>query len=436
LSQKELISNESPTDFCVIKGIKMNPYQVCQDIYIVENENAVPGKEFFISQGVRNFYVSTVIAELLQSLKDGKSIPAVISHMTNSHKIKEEQIQFLLDKKLPELGLISHSKTIEKKPDQFEQYIKFAVPVLTEGFVVASSSKLKYLYQPFLAFISLALAAVAFGMLFTSEHFSALSWNAVVAFPMIFTPEEYIWLYVTLIASYLLHELGHTSAGARYGVGIDKIGVGIYLIFPVFYSDMSKVWSLSIPKRVTVNIGGSYFQFLFAGCIALYAAMTGSLVAVFAIYIIMNSTILNLSPFLRFDGYWIYSDLFNIPNLRHSSRKMMGSLLINKGQTFSQRAKHCKQESPALFYYAIGSQLFLIFICYVLMSIGIELVYSAPEVVETLISQFIVSNTFAEYSMTSARAGYFLILGIAYCLLLQRMVKGLTGLVSSISEAK
>ncbi len=414
----------------------MEQYQVYPDIYIVKNENSLPGKEFFVSKGARNFYVGTVIAELLRLLKNGSSLPEIIDELTSNHKIKEEQVQFLLDQKLPELGLISHSNTTEIKSDTVDQYIKFTVPVLTEKAVVAISSTLKYLYQPWLAITALLLSIMAFSMLLTSEHFNALSWNAVVAFPMIFTAEDYVWLYVTLIASYLLHELGHTSAGARFGARIEKVGVGIYLIFPVFYSDMSKAWSLSVAKRTVVNIGGSYFQFLFAACVAYYAALTGSLIAVFAIYIIMNSTILNMSPFLRFDGYWIFSDLFNIPNLRNSSSQLVKSLFTNDGQAFTVRIKQAIQNTPALFYYAVGSIFFLTFICYVLSSIGIELVNSAPDIAETLISQLAASDTFAELSMTSARACYFLILGIAYCLLLQRMVKGLFNLAALIKGTK
>ncbi|GLX86245.1 hypothetical protein tloyanaT_24980 [Thalassotalea loyana] len=414
----------------------MEQYQVSPDIYIVENENSTPGKEFFVSKGARNFYVSKVIAELLMLLKAGNSISEIVGTLTQNHKVKEEHVVFLLDKKLPELGLISHANTKEKTSDYFEQYIKFAVPVLTEKFVVASSSALKIFYSPVVATLSIILSLVAFAMLFTSEHFSALSWNAVVAFPMLFTPEDYVWLYLMVICSYLIHELGHTSAGARYGAGIDKVGVGVYLIFPVFYSDMSKAWSLSVAKRTVVNVGGSYFQFLFAGCIAFYGAMTGSLIAVFAIYIILNSTILNLSPFLRFDGYWIYSDLFKLPNLRQKSTELVTGLFTDNGQSFLTRVKQAQAEQPALFYYAVGSLFFLTFICYVLASLGIEIVSSAAEIKETLTTQMLAAHSFATYSMVIGRMGYFFILGVAYCVLVVRMCKALLGISTLVRGAK
>lgn len=414
----------------------MEHYQVCPDIYIVENENSVPGKEFFVSKGSRNFYVSTVIAKLLTLLQSGQSVSSIIQELTSGYNIREEQVRFLLDKKLPELGLLTGTEQQEEKPEEFEQYIKFTLPVLTENFVVKASAILQYLYNPVVAGISILLSLFAFALLLSSDQFSFLSWDAIVAFPLIFTAEDYVWLYLVLITGYLLHELGHTSAGVRYGASIDEVGVGLYFIFPVFYSDMSKAWSLSIPKRTVVNVGGAYFQFLFAAGIAVYAAFTGSKIAVFAIYLIINSTIINLSPFLRFDGYWIFSDLFKIPNLRQSSKRLIGSVFTKNEQSFFKRVQRARSESPVLFYYALGSLSFVVFIAYVLFSFASEMVKAAPTLFVDFAEQYALADTFSEYSVVTSQVAYFIILSVAYVLIIQRLLKAVFGLFTPAKEAK
>lgn len=123
------------------------------------------------------------------------------------------------------------------------------------------------------------------------------------------------WLagVILVYASLFVHELGHSAACSRYGAKHGDIGIGIYLIWPVFYADVSDGWRLPRRQRVVIDLGGVYFQSMAAALYVLIWLFSGWPPLAFSVYCIMASIILNLNPFLRFDGYWLFTDAIGVP---------------------------------------------------------------------------------------------------------------------------
>jgi hypothetical protein len=135
------------------------------------------------------------------------------------------------------------------------------------------------------------------------------------------------WLPAT--ALYLLgsiwHELGHVAALRRCGEAPGGIGLGMYYAVPVLHSDVSRAWLLPRRARATVDLGGMYFQALFAGALcAVYLALGGAAWSK-AILFTDLALLLNLNPFLRMDGYWLVADLTGSLDLRESSLQRLRS---------------------------------------------------------------------------------------------------------------
>ena len=63
-------------------------------------------------------------------------------------------------------------------------------------------------------------------------------------------------LLVFMFASSFFHELGHASACKYFGVRHGGIGFGLYLNFPVLYTDVTEVWKLNRAQRCVVNLAG------------------------------------------------------------------------------------------------------------------------------------------------------------------------------------
>lgn len=131
-------------------------------------------------------------------------------------------------------------------------------------------------------------------------------------------------LLVFMVISSLFHELGHASACKHFGVCHGGIGFGLYLNFPVLYTDVTEVWRLRRADRCIVNLAGVYFQmYILLALLALFYAI-GSDTVRYMILTLNLGFIMTLNPFFKFDGYWIASDVLGIPNLRSRSKELLG----------------------------------------------------------------------------------------------------------------
>jgi putative peptide zinc metalloprotease protein len=129
-------------------------------------------------------------------------------------------------------------------------------------------------------------------------------------------PAGVAWLVGGTCLIALIHELGHAAACAWYGLRPGEIGFGLYLVFPAFYTDVTKAWRLQPSRRAVVDAGGMYFQIiLIAAAVPLAHALNDDRMlfafVLYNLYLIFH----NLNPLFKMDGYWIFSDLAGLPNL-------------------------------------------------------------------------------------------------------------------------
>jgi len=210
-------------------------------------------------------------------------------------------------------------RTIEERPAAAPSGFWLAVPVFPERYVGPVARGLAGLFQPGVAALLVALVAVAAAITLASGRMAAPGAGFLAAYGLFF---------LSLIA----HELGHASACARYGGRPSAIGFGLYLAFPVLYSDVTAAWDLRRWQRVAVDLGGIYFQGLVGGAyLAAYLA-TGWGTLSLACLLIAFSCLLSLNPFFRFDGYWAIGDALGVVNLgrqrgrllRHARERLAG----------------------------------------------------------------------------------------------------------------
>ena len=117
------------------------------------------------------------------------------------------------------------------------------------------------------------------------------------------------------VVSAVFHECGH-AAGCRYGgARPGVIGVGIYLVWPSFFTNVTDSYRLSRAGRLRTDLGGLYFNLIFMLALAgLYAATSDQLLLL-VIALTHLEMLEQLLPFVRFDGYFILSDLIGVPDL-------------------------------------------------------------------------------------------------------------------------
>lgn len=137
------------------------------------------------------------------------------------------------------------------------------------------------------------------------------------------------WLLVVAgltILSGGFHELGHATACRYGGARPGAIGVGLYLIWPAFYNDLTDSYRLSRRGRLRADLGGVYFNGVFILALAAAYGLTGFrplLVAIAMQYLLVFHQFI---PFLRLDGYYLVSDLTGVPDLFARIRPVVSSL--------------------------------------------------------------------------------------------------------------
>lgn len=211
-------------------------------------------------------------------------------------------------------------------------YLFVRVPLLRpEPMLKALLAAVPWVYGR--AFFLVSLLAGLTGLFLVTRQ-----WDSFVsALPWFFSLEGMVVAGLALFAAKALHEIGHGLTAVRYGCRVPTMGVAFLVMAPVLYTDTSAAWRLRERRhRLAIGSAGIAAELY----LALYALLLWNFlpdgVLRSAVYLWATSTwiltvLVNVSPFMRFDGYYLLSDIVEIPNLqerafaltRHRIRRLL-----------------------------------------------------------------------------------------------------------------
>ncbi|MEY2434474.1 MAG: putative peptide zinc metalloprotease protein [Acidimicrobiaceae bacterium] len=222
-----------------------------------------------------------------------------------------DQVRFLVEEKLRPLGILAAadgSSPQLRKSDPFLA-LRFRAAVISEK----KSERLGTLFKPlFLPPVLLAVlgAFVAIDIWLFFAHGVAQALRQSIYHPGFFLP-----MFGAVVLSAAFHEIGHAGA-CRYGGGHPgKMGCGLYLAWPAFYTDVTDAYRLGRRARLRTDLGGVYFNVVFV------VSTTGAYFAtgfepLLLLVVIQHFEIAHqLLPVVRLDGYYIIADLTGVPDL-------------------------------------------------------------------------------------------------------------------------
>ncbi len=131
-----------------------------------------------------------------------------------------------------------------------------------------------------------------------------------------------IYYVVGLIFVKMVHELGHAFMAKGYGLKVPVIGLAFLVLMPILFTDTSNAWRLrSRRQRLMIDGAGIMSELVLAVMATLLWVFLpdGPLRDVaFSIAAVswVLSLLVNLNPFMRFDGYYILSDMLGFENLQ------------------------------------------------------------------------------------------------------------------------
>jgi putative peptide zinc metalloprotease protein len=257
---------------------------------------------------------------------DGERAHAEIAERL-SHRIKRgvtgEMAEALIDQQLRPLGVVAAVNGDQPELQKVDPLLalRFRARVVPERITTALTQVFRPLFHaPVVA--TLVLAFVALDVWLLGIHGISQSLRH-----LIYQPVLVLMLLGGVVVATAFHEIGHAT-GLRYGGGRPGVmGVGVYIVWPAFYTDITDSYRLDKKGRLRTDLGGMYFNSIFALSVGGLYAITG-FEALLLLVVIQTFTIIQQSlPLLRLDGYYIVSDLTGVPDILGRIRPILASVL-------------------------------------------------------------------------------------------------------------
>ncbi len=157
-------------------------------------------------------------------------------------------------------------------------------------------------------------------------------WEMLTSAPSLLELENLGVLWVTLIVLKVFHEFGHAYACRYLGGSVPEMGLAFVLGAPCAYVDASSAWKLSNPwHRIGISMGGMFAEsFLAAIALIVWVGAEEGIVRTVAQNVVVLATavtvLFNINPLMKFDGYYVLTDLIREPNMRARSSNELGRL--------------------------------------------------------------------------------------------------------------
>jgi putative peptide zinc metalloprotease protein len=176
--------------------------------------------------------------------------------------------------------------------------------------------------RPLLSPLALGLYVVAMlaAVLLVAVQFDAIE-ARLPTFEAFFRSDNLIWFMIALAGVKVLHELGHALVCKHFGGECHEIGVMLLVFTPCLYCNVSDSWLLPNRwRRIAIAGAGMGVELVIATlCVFLWWFSQPGLLNTLALSTMticsVNTVLLNGNPLLRYDGYYILSDLVEMPNL-------------------------------------------------------------------------------------------------------------------------
>jgi len=247
---------------------------------------------------------------LLENI-DGRRTPAELAESLSDCVGREcdEEHVLALAQKLADQGLLAGTE--HKAPPRRNPLLALRWKVLVTNPAITRriTAPFTFFFRPFVMWPLLACFVAVCWFVLIRKGVAGATAEAF------HNPTLLLLVFVLAVLSAGFHELGHAAA-CRYGGGTPAgMGMGIYMVWPAFYTDVTDAYRLPRRDRLRVDLGGLYFN----AVVAVATMGVWLLWHVDALLLLIALQLLQmvkqLSPIIRADGYHILADATGIPDL-------------------------------------------------------------------------------------------------------------------------
>jgi putative peptide zinc metalloprotease protein len=296
----------------------------------------VDGKPSFLMKNHATgiYYDLDELTNLIWNVTDGKKTVRDIVKEVQRQKPETKEnsvieiLLFFAESNLLTSSLETKQKKRFRAVSPFE--IDFTLIKDSHRFVKSLHTRIHPIFKGLLLWISVALiiaCAVLFAGRFVSiygqkSNFEILG-SSVVGF--------FFYYFIALAPIIAIHEIAHAITLVHYGGRAGEMGTGLFYFSPMFYTETTDAWGLSRHDRMMVYLAGN-ISTLLIGSALFIAYLTvqipgigGQILLMIAFYC-FSMSLMNFAPPFETDGYYLLSDIVNMPNLRRDSYGYLGSI--------------------------------------------------------------------------------------------------------------
>lgn len=160
-----------------------------------------------------------------------------------------------------------------------------------------------------------------------------LHWNeyrqSLPAFEQFFGWPNLIFLWLTMAVAKVLHEFGHGLSCRYFGSECHEMGVMLLVFSPCLYCDVTDSWMLPNKwQRIIIGGAGVYVEVILSAlAIFIWQATSTGMLHYLSLNLFfvtaVTTVIFNANPLMKLDGYYMLSDLLEIPNLRPQADRFL-----------------------------------------------------------------------------------------------------------------
>lgn len=196
-------------------------------------------------------------------------------------------------------------------------YLFFKIPLFKPDRLLSwLYPKLVWIYSRWV--LGIVLFTAVLGLYLVSRQ-----WDQFLnTFPHFFNWQGLSLYFICLVIAKVLHEFGHALTAHRYGCRVPTMGVAFMVMYPMLYTDANETWKLnSRQQRLAITSAGIIAELALAAFATLAWSFMSDGPARSGVFLLATTTwimtlAVNLSPFMRFDGYYLLADFIKIENLQ------------------------------------------------------------------------------------------------------------------------
>ena len=250
------------------------------------------------------------VAEQIDGEQDYGAIAEGVSEKLG-RGVTAENVQTLVEEKLWPLGVLAGPGGEQPEVRKLDPLLalKLRTAVVPKSF----TKTLTTLFYPF--FFPPVIVAVLAAIVAVDVWFFFFHGVAQPLRELAYNPILMLMVLGLVVIATALHEIGHATATRYGGAEPGDMGVGIYIVWPAFYTDVTDAYRLGRGGRLRTDLGGIYFNGVFVLITAGLYAVTRFEPLLILIIVQHMQVLQQMLPFLRLDGYYILSDLVGVPDL-------------------------------------------------------------------------------------------------------------------------